>query len=199
MNPFIPVSCIILSAGSSVRMGAHKAMLKFDENNTFIEKITAEYLSAGIENIIVVVSSDLYKQLNERGIDFPEEIQLVVNENPEQGRFYSLQTGIKILQTDAYCFFQNIDNPFTSAKLLKELITYKASAEVILPTFQNKTGHPVLLSPVVTQAILKEKNSDIRIDQFLKKFDIKRIETSDSSILTNINSMEDYLKVGFTL
>jgi CTP:molybdopterin cytidylyltransferase MocA len=197
MNPFEPISCIILSAGSSERMGMHKALLKFDEDTTFIEKITNEYLKAGIDKVIVVVSNELYINLNEIGIVFPDEVQLVINKKPELGRLYSLQTSVQHLDEGNYCFFQNIDNPFTSATLLQQLIINKERAKVIIPIFRNKTGHPVLLSPEVISKFTKQKDTELRIDQFLKTFEIKQVETSDEKILANINSLEEYREAGF--
>lgn len=197
MNPFIPVSCIILSAGSSGRMGTHKALLKFDENTTFLEKITTEYLAAGIEKIIVVVSGELHKELIAGKLVFPETVQLVINNKPESGRFHSLQTGVKHIKQDNYCFFQNIDNPFITVGLLYELITLKQDAEVIIPVFQDMAGHPVLLSPLVTRKILQANETDLRIDLFLREFKMKRINTSDERILVNINSLNEYYSAGF--
>ncbi len=192
-------SCIILSAGSSARMGMNKALLKFDEDNTFIRKITETYLLAGIDQIIVVVNTELYKLINENKPALPETVKLVINDKPELGRFYSLQTGINHVKTGNYCFFQNIDNPFTSVKLLQELIIFKAEADVIMPAFQGRTGHPVLISPLVVHKIFSEQDAGKRIDLFLKKLNVKLIETSDQNILVNINSQEDYLQLGASI
>ena len=197
MNPFAHVSCIILSAGSSGRMGRHKALLEFDETFTFVEKITNEYLTAGIGEVIVVVSSDLNNEIKDRGISFPAEIHFVINHKPESGRFYSLQTGIQYMQEGNYCFFQNIDNPFTTVKLLQDLISQKDHADVVIPVFKNKGGHPVLLSPMILQELMKGKGSDLRIDQYLTKFRKRRIDTSDEWILVNINSINEYKTAGF--
>jgi CTP:molybdopterin cytidylyltransferase MocA len=197
MNPFAHVSCIILSAGSSGRMGGHKALLKFDKTFTFVEKITNEYLAAGIGEIIVVVSGELNNDIIDRGISFPAEIHIVINPKPESGRFYSLQTGIQHVQEGNYCFFQNIDNPFTTVKLLQDLIAQKDKADVIIPAFRQKSGHPVLFSPKVAREFRKAGNSDLRINEFLKIFPQQKVETNDSNILININSPEDYAKAGF--
>ena len=197
MYPFENTSCIILSAGNSDRMGEHKALLNFDENSTFIEQITNIYIQAGIEQIIVVVSNGLYNQIKERRINLKANITLVINEHPELGRFYSLQTGINCAHTGNYCFFQNIDNPFTSIEVLNSLIQFRNNADVIIPTFQNKSGHPVLLSNSVIQKILTEKTPDLRIDEFLKKFNVLKTEVLESSILVNLNSPEGFAKAGF--
>jgi molybdenum cofactor cytidylyltransferase len=189
---FAQTSCIILSAGSSERMGTHKALLTFDTEKTFIQKITETYLQAGIKQVFVVVNPELFKLIGESSPALSGQVKLVVNDKPELGRFYSLQTGVKLIPKGNYCFFQNIDNPFTSEEILKELILHKVKADVIIPTFQKKSGHPVLISPAVALEILHTPNPDSRIDLFLKHFKVKQTATPNSNILANINSPEDY-------
>jgi molybdenum cofactor cytidylyltransferase len=193
---FARTSCVILSAGSSVRMGTHKALLKFDSEQTFIQKITETYLLAGIDQVIVVVNSELFKLIRENSQALSTKVKLVINDKPELGRFYSLQTGVKLIPAGNSCFFQNIDNPFTSEELLKEMILHKAKAGVIIPIFQKKSGHPVLISPLVIQRIFEGIDYKIRIDTFLNQFTEKKIEVSEPKILLNINSPDDYLNAG---
>lgn len=197
MKPFSNTSAIILSAGNSERMGEHKALLKFEPDSTFIQKITETYLLAGMEDIIVVVNSELFKLINKSHLALSENVLLVINNKPELGRFYSLQTGIKQLKPGNYCFFQNIDNPYTSAGLLNSLIKIKDKTDIIVPSFQNRTGHPVLFSPQVAEKILTVNNFDIRIDIFLKCFKSIKVETLERNIFVNINSPEEYLAGGF--
>jgi CTP:molybdopterin cytidylyltransferase MocA len=194
MKPFRNTSALILSAGNSERMGKHKALLKFDADRTFIQKITETFILSGIEQVVIVVNSELLELIKESNCILSEKVQLIVNEKPELGRFYSLQTGVKHLKPGNSCFFQNIDNPFTSETLLREMILHKNEADVIMPTFQNESGHPVLISPSVIEEIFKVQDYELRIDLFLKRFEIKKIEISDPNILVNINSPEDYQK-----
>lgn len=194
---FEHTSCLILAAGKSERMGEPKALLKFDNDTTFVERIAKTYAQAGIEQIVIVVNSELLAELKERTIDLPSGINLVLNDKPELGRFYSLKTGVQQVSTGHSCFLQNIDNPFTSLKILEELFSHKNESDVIVPNFHNKSGHPILLCPAVLDEIRLFKTFDERIDQFLKNFKVRKIEISDERILVNINSMEDYQNSGF--
>jgi len=197
MYPFESTSCIILSAGNSDRMGEHKALLNFNKNSTFIEQIAYIYAQAGIEQIIVVVNAELFDLLIERAVNLPHNVKLFINTNPDLGRFHTLQIGVQHLEPGNYCFFQNIDNPFTSAEVLKSLIQHRNDADVIIPAFKARSGHPVLLSSLLAEKILLEKAPDMRIDEFLKKFKVIKVEVPDSNILVNINSPEEFLKAGF--
>jgi len=196
-NLFVQTSCIILSAGSSERMGEPKALLKFSKEETFIQKITGTYVQCGVQQVIVVVNKELFHSIHEQKILLGPEVQLVINSFPERGRFFSLQKGVHKLKPGNSCFFQNIDNPFTSKSLLFEIFGQKEEADVLVPAFRNMAGHPVFLNPLVIEKLSLNPDTDIRIDSFLNKFEIKKIETIDETILVNINSLEDYIKASF--
>lgn len=195
MNAFAHTSCIILSAGGSGRMGMHKALLGFgDEQVTFLEKITKAYAKAGIAQTIVVVNNDLHKSIiaDQPGPDLPGNVRIVINARPELGRFNSLLIGMGFVKAGSHVFFQNVDNPFVDLLLLKEMIAQKDRAEVVVPMFSGVTGHPVLIGPLLCKAMAGCDDPEMRIDQFLKKFSFFEVESSDRSILVNINTLSDY-------
>ena len=193
---FGQTSCIILSAGSSDRMGAPKALLSFDKQELFIQKITRTYIQSGVKQVIVVVNTDLYNSIHKLRIPLADEVELVVNRYPDKGRFYSLQAGVQKLKTGNSCFFQNIDNPFTSDEVLKSLFQCRKDADVIIPVYDAKSGHPVLFSSAVAQKIFDISDTEIRIDHFLQTFTTRKVEITENRILTNINSPEDYSEAG---
>jgi len=171
-------------------------LLEFSKGETFIQKITGTYVQCGVQQVIVVVNNELFHYIHEQKILLVPEIQLVINSFPERGRFFSLQKGVEKLDPGNYCFFQNIDNPFTSAEVLNLLNQFKKDADVILPVFQSKSGHPVLINPAVVQKIIIQSDTEIRIDQFLKSFEYKKIEITENRILTNINTPDDFSEAG---
>jgi CTP:molybdopterin cytidylyltransferase MocA len=193
---FGQTSCIILSAGSSERMGEPKALLRFSEDEMFIQKITRTYIQSGVKQVIVVVNTDLYNSIHKLRIPLADEVELVVNRYPEKGRFYSLQAGVQKLKTGNSCFFQNIDNPFTSDEVLKSLFQCQKDADVIIPVYDARSGHPVLFSWALAQEIIDKSDPEIRIDHFLQAFATIKVEITENRILTNINSHEDFLEAG---
>lgn len=193
MSPSCPVSCIILSAGDSGRMGTHKALLPFGRQKvSFLEQILQVYSQAGMDEMVVVVNSDLLRILNELKPELPEQVRITENPHPEKGRFYSLQTGLKHVTADACVFIQNIDNPFIDRETLHNMLKNLHRAQVILPAFTGKTGHPVLVHPEVCRSILSSPNPDARLDSFLKDFSSVAIEVENPRILANVNTPEDY-------
>jgi len=77
------------------------------------------------------------------------------------------------------------------------MIQYKTTADVVIPAFKNKSGHPVLFNPQVISKIKVANNPDSRMDKFFRTFKVKNIESKESGILANINTQEDYDKAGF--
>lgn len=193
MHSFASFSCVILSAGSSGRMGKHKALLSFGNKNiSFLEKIVNTYLEANVNQIVIVVNQELNNLIKRGKANLPENVHIKVNPYPESGRFYSLQTGLKCIDEGESVFFQNVDNPFVSATVLNTLLESGEQADVILPTFAGKTGHPALLSPAVCKSIVICENPENRIDHYLKKFASFKVETNEAKILININTGSDY-------
>ncbi len=197
MDLFRRCSCIILSAGSSARMGEDKALLQFDSETNFLQKLTSTYLLAGLSEVVVVVHADLKKELDRKDFSLSPKVKIVLNKHPEKGRFYSLQQGLSQVSQTGSCFFQNIDNPLTTIETLNAIIHQSDEADVVIPTFETLSGHPVLVSQHVVNDIIKCSDTSTRIDNFLRNHIIKKVEVQDKSILVNINTKEDYNNLGF--
>ena len=194
MNQFKQTSCVILSAGYSLRMGMPKALLEFDTNQTFIEKITDIYASAGIDEVVVVLQPNLFELIFSKHILFAEKVTFVENLHPELGRFYSLSEGLKTINPHNSCFFQNIDNPFTSMEILYSLIQVKDEAEVIIPAYGSKKGHPVLINQRIVSNIVECSSNEMPINSFLQQFNMKHLSVNNPNVLSNVNSEDDYAK-----
>lgn len=188
------ISCLVLSGGLSKRMSSHKALLPFSEKETFIEHIINVYRSVGIEKVVVVlneaIQSDFLK--SER-----KKIQCIINDVPEKGRLYSIQLGLSGTTETDFVFIQDVDNPFVTAELIHQLIASGKKGDYITPVFNNKGGHPVLISSEVRQGILDRKNDEQSLRDVLSDFKRFKVNTSDECILRNINTRRDYEKYFF--
>lgn len=186
-------SVVILAAGRSSRMGKPKFLLELPNGISFLQNITHQYSKFGILNIVVVLNSDGIEQIKSQSQKLPAQTQFVLNDHPEYGRFYSIKTGLQLVN-NSYTFIHNIDNPFAEQKVLEEIYSSRAEAEVVKPVVGDKGGHPVLVSKQVIDKIVKKKDHDINFKEFLAGFPIKRIVVKDDSILLNLNSHNEYLE-----
>jgi CTP:molybdopterin cytidylyltransferase MocA len=187
-------SAIILSAGRSTRMGVPKFSLRFNDKMTFLENIANLYNEFGCEEIIIVMNSENIHFLGELSLNLPANSVVALNDHPEWARFYSLKTGVKKLNKPNPVFVSNIDNPFISHDILSTLSAEIENYDYIFPTWNGSGGHPFLITPKVTEAIIKEVNDQVHMRDFLTGFNNTGIEVPDEKILLNINTAEEFRK-----
>ena len=161
---------IILAAGLSGRMGFPKPFLKWDAKSTFLEKIIAEYFSFGSREIIVVMNNEGYFRVKNEMPQIEKFAKIVINKEPEKGRFRSVQLGLTAIVKRQPCFIQNIDNPFVKFNLLAGMSKHTEPHSYVVPVYEGKGGHPILLSLEITNYILSMDEEDRDLRKLLNKF-----------------------------
>ena len=185
---------IILSAGTSSRMGFPKAFLPFSNQTTFLDKIVDQMTAWGCKKICVVLNSDLKGQIGIRQFrGLAEEVPTIVwNRFSERGRFYSIYKGVQECGYKTPCFLTNIDTPLFQASTLGQLAAAGVSKGYVSPVFEEKGGHPILLHTDVLKNILLKGTSGLPLSEFLAPFKRTQVRVDDEGILKNINTPEDY-------
>ncbi|HAQ37526.1 MAG TPA: hypothetical protein DCX89_09690 [Saprospirales bacterium] len=181
---------IILAAGKSSRMGQPKLKLLMPDGVSFLDHIIRQYLDVDCKQIILVLNSEdagFLTDCKERYKDY----LIVINEYPERGRLFSLQTGIHAAGGKGFFFIQNIDNPFASPHLLNLLYENRHKADLIKPKYKGKGGHPILTSEKIAKDLLELKDLAISLRDFIAFYPTHCVETEDKNILVNINTKED--------
>ena len=186
-------SVIILAAGRSSRMGMPKFALQFTANKTFLDEIIEQYSIFGCKKIVVIVNKEGLIFLQKQSKKYAGNIAFIENTHLDWERFYSIKLGIQNVENNFPVFIHNVDNPFIDQKVLEKLYSH-SSEDYIVPVFNGKGGHPILLSQNIAEEILKEKKNDLIFSGFLKKFEKTRIDVEDKNILVNINTREEYEK-----
>lgn len=185
MNEF---SVIILSAGSSQRMGSSKARLPFNKDLTFLDQLIAQYSKAGLANIHVVSQE-------ERRAYIPKEkvsIHWIQNMETEKGRAWSIYRSLRQVNATIPVFIQNIDNPFTDKKLIKSMCLEYQSGQMLIPVIKDRKGHPIILPPQVIEYIQKKNFESFDFKDSIQKFPARYMPWEDERILANINTLQDY-------
>ena len=189
----IESSVVILAAGKSFRMGKPKFLLKFDENVTFLEQIMQGYEFFGCNKIIVVLNEQAVDMLPKgEPLYMPDNAKIIINRHPEWERFYSLKLALDTLNIDSPVFVHNVDNPFVNELVLQQLLAHLTKYNYVVPEFEGRRGHPVLLSGKLVADIVSEKMDDLNLRVFLKPYAKHVVKVKDKNILVNINSKDDY-------
>jgi len=181
------ISVIILAAGLSQRMKTPKPFLLFNNMQTFIEKIITEYQLFDCKNIIVVTNKELINKFKKHS-----NVTFVINDKLEYGRFYSVKLGLQNIGECDYCFVQNVDNPFIDKDILTYIFSENLPDAFIVPCFNNKGGHPILLPKKIIDKIKNISQNNGNFKNILNKFKNYNLSIPKSEILININSPKEY-------
>lgn len=181
-------SAIILAAGNSGRMGSDKAMLKYNNGQTFANHLVKSYSEFGVQPVVLIVNESRIQP----NMDNCALIR-VTNKHVEYGRSHSIFLGIQKIPKGCSCFIQNIDNPFIEPYLLEQMIALAESDGFVLPVWNGMGGHPVLLGHNVVKYI-QGMNTLPDFREVLKEFKRIALPFPDERILWNINTPGDYAR-----
>lgn len=186
------IAAVILAAGRSQRINQHKLILKFNNQLSFIEELINQFTCFGCSQIIIVVNKDglqCFKQIPE---NTRRLVTVAINDHPERGRFYSLQTSLRELKKASPVFVHNVDNPFIDQATLKLLSKALDKSCYITPLYKKLGGHPVLISQNIVNDILFAKEYLQNLRDFFNHYTRQMVEVNDPNILVNINTEADY-------
>lgn len=178
---------VILAAGLSSRAKAFKMLLPL-KGKTVIEN-TIDNMLQFSERIIVVGGYKI--ELLQPIIEKYKNVELVFNENYEEGMFSSVKCGLKAVREDEF-FFTPGDYPLISKEVYSKIISVKG--DIIIPTYEGKKGHPILIKSKFIKEILEEGRYETLRD-FINSKSPNFIEVNHKEILMDIDTIEDYEEV----
>ena len=192
MNPTLlpDVSAIILSSGLSERMGQPKALLKWNHETTFIEKIIGEFHRFGCQQVVCMINTAIETACST--LDVSSNVKFVVNHHPEWGRFHSIRIGLGTLKGTDFCFIHNVDNPFVNRDIVEKLYLLRDGNSWCSPMYNGKGGHPVLYTRQIAESILGIHYLNTTLADVLNQYPRVSVAMDDDSIHRNINTLEDY-------
>jgi len=159
------LAAIILAAGYSSRMGRLKPLLSI-AGCTAVEAVVRTYVSAGIPDVFVVLG---HRAGELRPIVEAAGARCVLNPNFDQGMFSSVRAGVAALpQCAEACFITPADIPLVRVSTVRQLACCFTTTkkEVIYPVFQERRGHPTLVSRAILAETL-ETSLDAKLSTLL--------------------------------
>jgi molybdenum cofactor cytidylyltransferase len=131
---------LILAAGASQRMGTPKALLSWG-HSTLLECALQQARAAGVAHIVVMLGPAT------RHLEYSlgEDVQVGLNLEPETGRSASIRIGCELMpEAVESIVIQSVDQP-CSADVLEALFDATQRAEIAVPTFRGRRGHPICI------------------------------------------------------
>jgi molybdenum cofactor cytidylyltransferase len=183
---------IILAAGESKRMGSPKMLLAF-KGTTMIENVIANVSKSKIDRILVVLGANFKLLLD---LVKTKEVNYCYNENYRDGMLSSVICGFRNIPIvhRAVLVFQG-DQPLISPFAVNSVIdSYISSGKgIVLPIYQNRRGHPILIDRKYRNEIEKLDPAE-GLRSLLTKFpeDVLEVKTEDSGILRDFDTYDEY-------
>ena len=150
------IPAIVLAAGRSSRMGRAKATLPAGDGHTFLTRIVATFLGAGVDDVIVVVGHDadqIASSFSESGLP----ARFVVNREYDRGQLSSLLAGLGVVDRPGVSatLVTLVDVPLVSVATVRTVIeTYRRTgAPIVRPTSGDRHGHPLLIGRVLFEKL----------------------------------------------
>ena len=206
---------VILAAGESSRMGRDKALLPWPPESARILPQTGllksgTLLSATIEalgrccDMVIVVAGNNEEIV--RPVAYGSGAFFVRNPQPERGQFSSLQTGLHEVMNrgrDA-AMITLVDRPPAKAATLSQLLDAFEARErntwAVVPEFEGKHGHPILIGREMIELFLKSPaTANARDIEHANQKHISYVSVEDSRVTVNINTPADYAALGSSL
>ena len=179
------VAAILLAAGQSRRMGAFKPLLPFGDK-TVIESCIDYLREGGINNIVAV--------LGHRADEIRlENVTIAINPDPNSEMGASIAVGVQALpeQTEAV-LIALVDHPAVPANVVSKLIQeWRNGARIVVPTWQNRGGHPVLVDLALKNELLHlDRSGGLR--ELFTKHGAKRLPVDSPFVARDMDTWDDY-------
>ncbi len=178
------VEGIILAAGFSRRAGVWKMALPI-KGRTVIERAIMGMYPV-VERIIVVGGYNFKNLL--KIIEKYEKVFPVYNENFPLGMFTSVQKGVEKVSGDRF-FILPGDIPLVKPSTYKYML--EQEGDIIVPVYEGRKGHPVLLSYAMKELLLDEERGS-NLKAFINRMGFKKVIVDDPFIRMDIDTLEDY-------
>jgi molybdenum cofactor cytidylyltransferase len=173
-------------------MGRQKLLLPF-QGKTILEKTVENALNSSIDHVLIVLgshSAEIFDRIRQLPVKF------CFNKDFREGMLSSVKCGVKALPENcqAVLIFPG-DQPMIEPEVTSKVIeAYRTTGYgIVIPSFENKKGHPVLIDHKYLREIDDLKNTE-GLRSLATRFneDVLVVETDCKGILKDIDTQEEY-------
>ena len=206
------LAAVILSGGSSSRMGSPKALLAY-QGRPFLEHLleVTVHPKIGVRRIVLgahaeAIARNIVLDANE----------IVINDDWEKGQLSSIQAAIRSLSVQAHLLPATdgtakdgvergtdglllclIDHPLISGDLVDVLIEqfYATRAKIVLPKYEGRRGHPVIFPAALYDELLRAPaDKGARAVVWAHAAAVLEVPTNEEGCVLNLNDPETLLR-----
>ena len=144
----VTASALVLAAGGSARLGRPKQLLDWG-GRPLLEGVVTTVTAWPVSGVVVVIGAEADAVL--AGVDFPDEVTVLLNEEWEEGMASSLRAGLDALTRwggPDWTFVVLADQPHIPPEVPGRLLEAAAITHrrAVVPVYRYQRGNPVLVS-----------------------------------------------------
>lgn len=184
-----------MAAGESRRMGDFKQLLTLS-GKTFVECCVDSLLESRVDEVVVVTGhrdQDVRRAVGDRPVRF------AYNADYRAGMSSSIKCGVRALARDARaCLIALVDQPQINVDVFNRVIEEyeKNQPLIVIPTFQGRNGHPVILDLKLKGEILSmDPEQGLRHVVHAHAGETLRVDVSQEAVLIDFDLPEDYRRI----
>ena len=188
---------IILAAGESRRMGTQKLLLPFGDT-TIAGAVVSTAAASRVDRVLVVLGADrqAVRDKLEPLVLAGARLEFTVNDDYRLGMLTSIQAGLRALPAEAAAAVIMLgDQPFLPGRVVDAVIAARDAGGpgLIIPIFQGRRGHPVLIDLKYKDEILALDPLDgLRALMRAHAGDVLEVDVGDANILRDLDTPEDF-------
>ena len=170
-------------------MGAFKPLLPFG-NKTVIECSIESLRDGGVETIVVVLghrADDLRAKLS--------NVNFAVNPDPDSEMGASIAVGVSELPGDAQATLIALaDHPAVPATVITSILDeWQKGSRIVIPTWQGRGGHPVLVDLSFRPELLHlPASGGLRAFFDSNRESVKRLPVDSPFVARDMDTWDDY-------
>lgn len=194
------ITCIVLAAGESKRFKGNKLLFEIKANVTIIEFLLKSIIASRVDRTIVVLGheADLVRKKVQNLTN--ESLHTVINPDYRKGGMSSsIRRGLEQALDSHAIMITPADIPFIPSKVFNQLIDYyyTHSPRLIIPTYQNQKGHPILISSDLFSHVRKISEEKRGMKEIIASYaeDLVFLPTESQTILQDVDKYEDVIKL----
>ena len=176
-------------------MREFKQLLRLGDK-TFVEHCVDNLLASSVDEVIVVTG---HRESEVRAAVATRAVRFVHNTGYRAGMASSIKCGVRAVTDDSKaCLISLVDQPQIGPNVIDQLIDVYENARprIIIPTFDGKGGHPIILDLYLKQEIL-EMDQSVGLRQVISAHsgEIAHVEVFSSDVVEDCDVPEDYERI----
>ncbi len=153
----MPSLGVIPPAGKGERFGASPKLLADVGGEPLLNKTIRSLLDGGVEHVVVVFATRNAREaarFSGVSLIIDPRVSVVRNPDPSRGMLSSIQSGLDVASGDPIIVLPG-DMPFVRSETVAALLAaYFAKDTIVVPRFEGRRGHPIVMSARLHAAIM---------------------------------------------